>query len=112
MMPRSLSRRRFLGQASCAAVSSIPVLNTLLNLRLAGTVAAVTAPAAGEYRALVCVFQSGGNDCFNMLTPYSGPSDTAANSFTEYTASRSTLALDQTDLVEIHPTNTPGRTFG
>jgi uncharacterized protein (DUF1501 family) len=112
MMPRPFSRRRFLGQASCAAVSSIPVLNTLLNLKLAGTAAAVTAPAGGEYRALVCVFQSGGNDSFNMLTPYSGASSTAANSFAEYTTSRSTLALAQSDLVEIHPTNTPGRTFG
>jgi len=88
------------------------VLNTLLNLRLAGSVAAVTAPAGGEYRAVVCIFQAGGNDSFNMLTPFSGASSTASNSFTEYTNTRSTLALDQTDLIEIHPTNTPGRTFG
>jgi uncharacterized protein (DUF1501 family) len=112
-MPASpLSRRRFLGHASCAAVSSISILNTLLNLRLAGTLAAVTAPASGEYRALVCIFQAGGNDSFNMLTPYSGASPTAANSYTEYTSSRSTLALAQNELIEIHPTNTPGRTFG
>ena len=110
------TRRQFLGQASCAAVSSISVLNTLLNLRLAGNLAAVTAPANGEYRALVCIFQSGGNDSFNMLTPFSGPSATAADSYAEYAASRSDLALlkNQTpnQLVEIHPTNTPGRTFG
>ena len=52
----SSTRRKFFGQASCAAVSSIPVLNTLLNLRLASNLAAVTAPASGEYRALVCLF--------------------------------------------------------
>ncbi|MBC8010844.1 MAG: twin-arginine translocation signal domain-containing protein, partial [Burkholderiales bacterium] len=28
--PRLISRRRFLGQASCAAVSTLPVLSTLL----------------------------------------------------------------------------------
>ncbi|MCE9612073.1 MAG: DUF1501 domain-containing protein [Chthoniobacter sp.] len=106
------TRRQFLGQASCAAVSSIPILSTLLNLRLAGSVAAVTAPTAGQYRALVCIFQSGGNDSFNMLTPYSGASATAASAFAEYTASRSDLALGQAQLTEIHPTNTPGRTFG
>ena len=118
MPSSSVSRRQFVRQASCAAVSSIPILSTLLNLRLAGEVAAVTAPSSGQYRALVCVFQSGGNDAFNMLTPYSGPSSTAANSYTEYTNTRGGLAingglaLDKPDLVEIHPTNTPGRTFG
>ena len=65
----STTRRQFLGQANCAAVSSIPVLNTLLNLSLAERVAAVTAPAESEYRALVCIFLSGGNDSFNMLVP-------------------------------------------
>lgn len=112
MSSRPLSRRRFLGQASCAAVSTIPILSTLLNLRLAGSLSAVTAPAAGEYRALVCIFQSGGNDSFNMLTPYSGASPTAANAYTEYATSRSDLALDLADLIQITPDNTPGRTFG
>lgn len=106
------TRRQFLGQASCAAVSAIPLLNTLLNLRLASAVATASTPAAGEYRALVCIFQSGGNDSFNMLTPYSGPSLTAANAYTEYTASRSDLALPQNQLIQITPDNTPGRTFG
>lgn len=113
-MSSLVSRRRFLGQASCAAVSSIPVLNTLLNLRLAQDIAAVTAPAAGEYRALVCLFLGGGNDSFNMLAPFSGPSSTAADSYAEYSASRSNLALlkSSNQLIEIHPLNTPGRTFG
>src|SRR6266550_2594357 len=113
-MTSSISRRRFLGQASCAAVSSIPVLSTLLNLRLAQDVAAVTAPASGEYRALVCLFLAGGNDSFNMLAPFSGPSSTAADSYAEYSTSRSNLALlkSSNQLLEIHPLNTPGRTFG
>jgi uncharacterized protein (DUF1501 family) len=108
----SISRRRFLGQASCSAVSCIPVLSTLLNLRMAASVAAVSTPANGQYRAVVCVFQSGGNDCFNMLAPFSGPSSTASDSYAEYANTRSTLKLTQDQLVEIHPTNTPGRTFG
>lgn len=111
-MKSALSRRSFLGQASCAAVSAIPVLNTLLNLRLAGSIANAAPPATGEYRALVCVFQSGGNDSFNMLTPYSGPSATHANSYTEYTSSRGNLALPLAQLHRINPLNTPGRTFG
>jgi uncharacterized protein (DUF1501 family) len=55
-----LTRRRFIGQASCAAVSSISVLNTLLNLKLAGSLAAANPPAPNEYRALVCLFLNGG----------------------------------------------------
>ena len=113
-MSSPISRRRFVGQASCAAVSSIPILNTILNLRLAQSVAAVTAPASGEYRALVCLFLAGGNDSFNMLAPFSGPSSTAGDSYAEYSASRSNLALlkSSNQLIEIHPLNTPSRTFG
>jgi uncharacterized protein (DUF1501 family) len=106
------TRRQFLGSASCAAVSAIPILNTLLNLRLASSVANAAAPAPGEYRALVCIFQSGGNDSFNMLTPYSGASSTNADSYLEYTQSRADLALPKSGLIQIAPDNIPGRTFG
>ncbi len=111
MKAHNTSRRRFLGQASCSAVSSIPLLNTLLNLRLASSIANAAPPVAGEYRAIVCLFLAGGNDSFNLLSPYSGPSATHANSRTEYEQSRGNLALDLAGLHEIHPTNTPGRTF-
>jgi uncharacterized protein (DUF1501 family) len=106
------TRRQFLGQASCAAVTAIPILNTLLNLRLSSAVANASTPAAGEYRALVCIFQSGGNDSFNMLTPYTGASSTNADAYAEYTASRSDLALAKSALIQISPDNTTGRTFG
>ncbi len=99
--PASLSRRRFIGEASCKAVSSIPVLNTLLNLQLAERLSAVTPPANGEYRALVCVFLSGGNDSFNMLVPR----DPAA--YAAYQASRSNLALPPEQLIDIHPLGLP-----
>ena len=110
------TRRRFLGQASCAAVSSIPLLNTLLNLKLASSIANAAPPAEGEYRAIVCLFLSGGNDSYNMLSPSSGESSTNANSFQEYKNSRGNLALvteagDPASLL-IDPLNTPGRTFG
>lgn len=96
-----MTRRRFLGQANCAAVSSIPVLNTLLNLQLAERLAAVTAPANNEYRALVCLFLSGGNDSFNMLVPR----DPAA--YATYQSSRSNLALTPAQLIDINPVGLP-----
>ena len=36
----SSTRRRFLGQSACSAVSSISVMNMLLNLQMAGKAAA------------------------------------------------------------------------
>ena len=100
-MNAPLSRRRFLGQASCAAVSSIPLLSTLLNLKLAQDVAAVTAPASGEYRALVCLFLAGGNDSFNMLVPRE------ASAYATYQNTRSNLALAPAQLADIHPIGLP-----
>jgi uncharacterized protein (DUF1501 family) len=106
------TRRQFLGHVSCAAISSLPILSTLLNLRLASSIANAAPPANGEYRALVCLFQSGGNDSFNLLAPYSGASSTHADSYVEYTNSRGNLALAKASLHQINPLNTPGRTFG
>ena len=106
------TRRQFLGHAGCAAMSALPILNTLLNLRLAGSIANAAPPAPGEYRALVCLFQSGGNDSFNVLAPYSGASATHASAYAEYAASRANLALAHETLHQITPLNTPGRTFG
>jgi len=97
----SPTRRQFLGQASCAAVSSIPVLNTLLNLSITEKLAAVTAPANGEYRALVCLFLSGGNDSYNMLVPRE------ASAYAQYQASRSNLALAPASLIDINPIGLP-----
>jgi uncharacterized protein (DUF1501 family) len=112
-----MKRRSFLGSSSCAAISSIPLLNTLINLRLAGTIANAAPPLTGEYRAIVCLFLSGGNDSYNLLTPFSGPSSTHTDAYQEYANSRGNLTLSKDSssprhLHEIHPLNTPGRTFG
>jgi uncharacterized protein (DUF1501 family) len=61
---------------------------------------------------LVCLFLSGGNDSYNLLSPYSGPSSTHANSRTEYESSRGNLALPLASVHQVNPLNTPGRTFG
>ena len=99
-----ISRRRFIGQASCAAVSAVPLLNTILNLKLAGSVAAAE-PGAGEYRALVCLFLNGGNDSFNMLVPRGA-------AYPMYAAVRGDLALPDAGQVggvlPINPVVDPG----
>jgi uncharacterized protein (DUF1501 family) len=96
-----LSRRRFLGESSCAAVGALPILSTLLNLRLMGSVAAAATPPAHEYRALVCVLLGGGNDSFNMLVPRE------PGAYATYQASRSDLALPPEELIDIQPIGQP-----
>jgi uncharacterized protein (DUF1501 family) len=101
-----ISRREFVGQASCAAVGSTAVLSTLLSLRLANSLAAQTAGGSGDYRALVCLFLAGGNDSFNMLVP------TTAAEYTAYSSVRGNLALARDTLLQITPGNLGGRTLG
>ncbi len=67
-MSKPISRRGFLKQLNCAAVGTSAILNTLLNLRLANSVAAQGGPL--DNKALVCIFLSGGIDSFNVLVPY------------------------------------------
>jgi uncharacterized protein (DUF1501 family) len=69
---RTITRRDFLGQASCAAVGSVGLLSTLLNLRMANSAMAQTVMPGNDYRALVCLFLSGGIDSFNVLFPAPG----------------------------------------
>jgi uncharacterized protein (DUF1501 family) len=100
-----LTRRRFLGRANCAAISSIPIANTLLNLKLAGDIAAA-APGPNDYRALVCLFFSGGIDSFNLLAPRGD------DEYNEYKAIRTDLALTKESLLPITPVGLSGIQLG
>ncbi len=99
-----ISRRQFIGQASCAAISSTSLFSTLLMLRLANSLAAQT--TSGDYKALVCLFLAGGNDSFNMLVP------TTTGEYEAYAAVRRNLALAKDTLLQISPSNLGGRTLG
>jgi uncharacterized protein (DUF1501 family) len=99
-----ISRREFLGQASCAGIGGTALFSTLLSLRLANSLAAQTTPS--DYKALVCLFLSGGNDSFNMLVP------TTSAEYTAYADTRRNLAIARDQLLEISPSNLGGRTLG
>jgi uncharacterized protein (DUF1501 family) len=103
-MKTGLSRRRFLGRI-CGGAATLPVLNTMLNLRLAGSLAAAE-PTSGEYRALVCVFLPGGVDSFNLLVPR-GDAE-----YAEYQTIRQDLALPKANLLPIAPVGSPGLSLG
>ena len=101
-----ISRRQFLGQASCAAVGSSALFSTLLTLRLANSLSAQTAPATGDYKALVCLFLGGGNDSWNMLIP------TTSGEYSAYAALRANLAVPAASALGLTPDNLGGRTLG
>ncbi len=84
------TRRRFLGEAGCAAMSSLSMANMMLNLRLASSAAAQSAPT--DRKTLVCIFLNGGMDSFNVLVPRD---DTR---YGNYATSRGNLALDMASL--------------
>lgn len=101
---RRRTRRRFFGEASCSLVSSIPVLNTLLNLKLANQAAAQPVPT--DRKTLVCVFLNGGNDSFNMLVPRDGARHGV------YSATRGNLALTPGELLPLNQDGGDGQLYG
>ncbi len=95
-----ISRRKFLGQASCAAIGSTSLLSTLLDLKKINAAAAASSSLAdGNYKALVCIMQSGGNDSFNMLIP------TETTAYNHYAVTRSNLAIPLNDILPLNGTN-------
>ena len=100
--PTNPGRRAFLGQASCAAVGTTALINTVLNLKMFNTLAA----EGEDYRALVCLFLSGGIDSFNVLVPR------GATEYAEYAGIRADLALPIDVLLPITPTTPQGRELG
>jgi uncharacterized protein (DUF1501 family) len=104
-MNRPISRRNFLGQANCAAVTSLPLLNTLLNLKVASTVAAAS-NTGSDYKSLVCLFLSGGIDTFNVLVPR------GTAEYAEYSSVRRAIALPNNALLPINPQGLTGLQLG
>ncbi|MEZ5326025.1 MAG: DUF1501 domain-containing protein [Verrucomicrobiales bacterium] len=90
-----LSRRRFLGEASCAALGSASILSTLLNLRMANNAAAADLDGGNDCKSLVCIFLDGGIDSFNLLVPR------GAEEYEQYRTTRSNLALTPGQLINL-----------
>ena len=103
---KNISRRKFLGQASCAAMGSTTFFSTLANLITSNRLAGASSAATGDYKAMVCILLSGGNDSFNMLVP-NGTSE-----YNEYAITRSDLALAQNSLLQLNPNTPIGTSLG
>lgn len=104
-----MNRRDWLRGTLCATASS--AMFTALGGKLQMAHAAVKGGRqllGSDYRALVCVFLYGGNDCYNMLVP----SDLAHHNV--YAAGRGALAIARDELLALNPLNSAsdGGTYG
>jgi len=106
------TRRGFLSQLGlgCASVGVTSLLSGITNLGLINAAAAanrsIYIPVTSNYKAVVCLMLSGGNDSYNMLVPRG---DTE---YQEYADVRTNLAIPQADLRVINPTNAVGQDLG
>ena len=96
------TRRAFSRQAACAALGTTGVLSTIFDLR---KLSAATAPPAGDYKALVCLFLFGGNDANNAVIPLD------ANGYATYASARGALALPRVSLLPLKQQKSDGREF-
>ncbi len=99
-----LSRRCFFKQAACAAVGTFSMATTLRDLRFINTAAAQGIPISG-YKALVCVFLSGGNDSNNLIIPI-------GTEYPNYAAIRQNLAIPEAVAKVLNSLNPDGHSYG
>ncbi len=105
MSNNKYSRRKFLGTMPCMALGTTTLYSSLINLKAMNNM--IFSNALGdEYKAIVCILLSGGNDSYNMLVPRSNAE------YNEYAAVRSNQALMQNELLPIEPNTTDGRSYG
>src|ERR1700759_4813884 len=101
------SRRAFLrsfSYASMAGISASPFL-----LRVQALAAQTPQPGTG-YRALVCIFQGGGNDGHNVLI---ATDQSSLNAYTQARSAAPGLAFSSGQLLSVSPKTTQsGHTFG
>ena len=100
----SLSRRSFIQRATGLALGA-SAANAIFDLRMINTALAQSGTVYPDYKALVCVFLSGGNDGNNLLIPF----DTER--YASYAGIRGTgLALFR-DQAEAAASGTNGNTY-
>jgi uncharacterized protein (DUF1501 family) len=104
------SRRKFLRDTACG-LTAAAMVNSLDRLSIVNAMVNQEPAVASDYKALVCVFLSGGSDCNNMLVDL--------NQFAAYSTARGdcstpastpNLGMPQSMLVPINPAS--GGQFG
>src|SRR3982074_3547 len=109
------TRRNFLKPSACGLTAAAMVAS-LDKFNLVNAMMQDQQPdVASDYRALVCIFMSGGSDCNNMVIPYDGYTNLAGGTTSGYdnVRSGSFLAVPFTALAntKITPSNTSGISY-
>jgi len=96
----SIRRRDFLRRCLCATAGSAAFGSMFGKLQLAhaatGPRSLLRGAGGSEYRALVCLYLYGGNDCFNMVVPRDA-------GYGVYETTRTNLAVPQEQLLPLNP---------
>ena len=102
------SRRKFLRTSVCG-LTGAAMLASMEKLNLVNAMVQQQPDVASDYKALVCIFLSGGSDCNNMIVPFDDYNATGGY-FSVRNASG--LAVPQSALLKFTPPNTSGVAFG
>ncbi len=104
---RQISRRKFIQRATMAALGVSTLPSSMFKFRTLNAAAlSNSAIFNDEYKALICLFQAGGADSFNMLMPR------GTNEYAEYAETRSNLAIPQSSMHAITPATNDGKQYG
>ena len=90
------TRRDFLRRTGCAGLGAAALsagFQKLGLMNLYAQQAAARESATAGYKALVCIFLSGGNDASNMVIPIDTTSSSTGFSYNEYSAARTSSGL-------------------
>src|SRR2546425_8241150 len=108
------SRRKFLRTTACGLTGAAMVAS-LDRLNLVNAMVQQQPSVASDYKALVCIFLSGGSDCNNMVIPYDDYTVTGGGTTNGYDNVRtgSGLAVPKSALAntKITPSNTSGVSY-
>ncbi len=112
MFNKKHNRRDFLSKlgVGCAHVGATTLLSGITNMGLLNAAAAANTSwvtnSNNNYKALVCILLSGGNDSFNMLVPRN------QDSYDDYANVRTNIALERESLLPLNPLNPDGKEYG
>jgi uncharacterized protein (DUF1501 family) len=105
------TRRDFIRQAACAALGTAALTAFVRDLRFINSAVAQSNIGPDDYKALVCLFLSGGNDANNLIIP------TIPSEWDDYAAIRSeVLAIPLSgapyNVLPISPLSSDGHEYG
>ena len=108
------TRREFLKKSGTCALGMVTLATQMHHLGLMSALAqksvAVSQGGETDYKALVVIFFSGGNDGNNIVVP--NHTDATLSNYANYSALRSNLAIDQATLLPISVPRMGGLTYG